>query len=60
MNWKQLVYKVGKGAVTGALGSMASLTVAGMDPKQIGPMATAAVLSGVLHGITNALEQAKG
>ncbi len=55
-SFKSLLYKIGKGAVTGALAAFATLSMAGV-PISLGKEAIGAVVSGAIHGITNAIEQ---
>lgn len=60
MDYKELVYKVIKGAVGGAAASLATLSLVGMPVDKMGPILVATAIGGALHGIANALEQKKG
>ncbi len=54
MNWKELVFKTVKGAITGASASLTTLSLLNV-PRAIFGVA----LSGAMHGISNAMEQMK-
>lgn len=59
MDWKQLLYKVGKGAISGALAGLAVVQLANLPAeKTLGALVSAAVV-GAFHGIANAIEQVK-
>lgn len=60
MDWKQIGYKVLKGALSGAAASLAALTLAGVPKDKLIPLTVATAIGGALHGVANALEQKKG
>jgi len=62
MNWKQLLYKVGKGAVSGAASAIAGIQVANFfgghaDTKTMVLTAAGSVVGAALHGAANVIEQ---
>lgn len=59
MNWKQFLYKVAKGAASGALAGVAAVNLASIQQNQIVSVMTAAAIGGAIHGVTNAIEQQK-
>lgn len=60
MNWKTVLYKVLKGAISGAAAGLAAVQFGAIPEGGLVPVLVAAAVGGALHGAANALEQKAG
>lgn len=62
MNWKQLLYKIFKGALGGAASALAGIQIANLfgarvDAKHAVMAAGASIVGAAFHGAANVIEQ---
>lgn len=60
MEWKQLGYKILKGAISGAAAALAVVQVADIPHDKLASVMVSAAIVGGFHGIANAIEQKAG